>query len=81
MTKAESVVIGAEPQSSLLHAVLAALPVLRSDRQATVAACCVKYEDGSPDLTTLDAWAKPYVAEYDRLIALCELGLQKAGLR
>ncbi|HCN87811.1 MAG TPA: hypothetical protein DIT28_01315 [Oxalobacteraceae bacterium] len=72
--------IGAEPGTALLHAVLAALPVIRSDRAATVEGATLTGPDGNPDLSTLDEYARPYVAEYDRVIALCEHGLRQAGL-
>jgi len=73
--------IGAEPGTALLHAVLAALPILRSDRYSTVEGATLNGPDGNPDLSTLDEDARPCVAEYDRVIALCEDGLQEAGLR
>ncbi|MHB8303639.1 MAG: hypothetical protein ACYDC6_12490 [Acidobacteriaceae bacterium] len=73
--------ICAETGWALLHAVLAALPVLRSDRSAAIEAATLLTFDGKTDETKAIDLARPYVAEYDRVIALCEGGLQKAGLR
>ncbi len=73
--------IGAEPQTSLLHAVLASLPILRSNRHAVVEAGTVQTATGDSGVSSLEEYAVPYVREYDRVIALCETALQKAGLR
>jgi hypothetical protein len=62
-------------------AVAAALAILRADRATTVERATVASPDGTPDLSTLDEETKPFVAEYDRAIALCEDVLMKAGLR
>lgn len=70
-----------ESEKRLVEAVAAALPILREDRDALVESSTVATEDGVPDLSTLDALAKPYVAEYDRVIAQCEDALAKAGAR
>ncbi len=67
-------------ERALIAAVAAALPVLRSDRLATVEGATLLGADGLPDLSTLDAYAVPYVREYDRVIALGEGALRKAGL-
>jgi hypothetical protein len=66
-----------ECNHALLHAVLAALPILRSDRHAVIETGRVRTPDGD----TLEEYARPLVAEYDRSIALCEVALQKAGLQ
>lgn len=71
----------AQSERRLIDAVAAALPVLISDRDAAIQSNTVAKEDGTPDLATLDEDAKPYVAEYNRVIALCEDALRKAGLR
>jgi hypothetical protein len=67
--------------SELLNAVLAALPLLRENRDIIVSSDARIFPDGTPDMSTLDAVSRAEVAEHDRAIALCEEALQKAGLR
>jgi hypothetical protein len=70
-----------ESERRLVDAAAAALSILREDRDALVESSTVADDEGAPDLSTLDDLAKPYVAEYDRVIAQCEDALAKAGAR
>jgi hypothetical protein len=79
---AESLLLEAiSSETRLIDAVAAALRVLRSDRDAVIESNTIPNPDLTPDLSTLGEDVKPYVVEYDRVIASCEDALAKAVWR
>lgn len=74
------VVLNARAMTACLNAIGAALPVLREDRAILVRSSTRgQLPDGKPDMATLEEGARPYVAEYDRAIAYCEVALIEVG--
>ena len=79
--EAELGIEGRDAFYPLIGAVAAALAVLRSDRAMLLESSALPAEDGRPDPATVDPETAPYLAEYDRVIAMCEDALRKAGLQ
>ena len=71
-----------DAETAFLNAIGAALPLLQEGRSFLVDRCTTgRLADGSPDVSTLEDYARPDLAEFDRAISRCEDALAKAGLR